>query len=384
MTLSAVAQRTLRDLERLSVRGLDSRTFRRAALMQIKRVVPVDAAFFANADPMTLLHTDAVVDDILLPHAPEFLRIEFLADDVNQFRDLARPGRIVGTLDIETAGRRERSPRYTEILEPLGLGDELRLALVEAGHCWGFMCLHRGSGTGFTPKEAAFMRRAAGHLAIGLRTGLLLESVSTPPDVDEPGVLIVGTDLSLVTANPAAELLLAEVADDYWSGQTELPSAVTGVVGGLIARERNDWAVEAPQPRVRMRTATGRWLTLHATWLNGPEAGRERQIAVVLETSPPNQIWPLVAAAHQLSAREREVTLLVAQGRSTSEIGQALRLTENTVQDHLKAIFDKFGVHSRGQLVAAIFGSHYLPLMGGGRAERRSTHPLAPADTHAP
>jgi DNA-binding CsgD family transcriptional regulator len=363
MTLSAVAQRTLRELERLSVSGLDSRTFRQAALRQIGRAVPVDAAMFANADPMTLLFTDAVVDDILRPHAQEFLRIEFLADDVNKFRDLARRGQIVGTLDMETAGQRERSPRYTEIFEPLGLGDELRVALVEAGRCWGFMCLHRGSGTGFTPKEAAFMRRAAGHLAIGLRTGLLLESMSKPPDVDEAGLLVVGADLSLVSANPAAELLLAEVADDHWSGQAELPSVVYGVVGGLIARERNDQAVDAPQPRVRMRTATGRWLTLHATWFSGPGAGPARQIAVVLETSPPNQVWPLVAAAHKLSTRESEITLLVTQGRSTSEIGQALRLTENTVQDHLKTIFDKFGVHSRGQLVAAIFGSHYLPLM---------------------
>jgi DNA-binding CsgD family transcriptional regulator len=110
-----------------------------------------------------------------------------------------------------------------------------------------------------------------------------------------------------------------------------------------------------------MRTATGRWLTLHATWLNGLEGGLERQIAVVLETSPPTQIWPLVAAAHQLSPRESEVTLLVAQGLSTTEIGQALRLSDNTVQGYLKAIFEKFGVHSRGQLVAAIFANHYVP-----------------------
>jgi hypothetical protein len=49
MTLSAVAQRTLRELERLSVSGLDSRTFRRAALTQIKRVVPVDAGSWVSA-----------------------------------------------------------------------------------------------------------------------------------------------------------------------------------------------------------------------------------------------------------------------------------------------------------------------------------------------
>jgi DNA-binding CsgD family transcriptional regulator len=363
MTASAVAQRTIRELGRLSASGLDTLTFRRAALRQIERVVPVDAAWFATADPTTLLFTSAVVDDILRPHAPEFVRIEFLADDVNQFRDLARPGRIVGTLDLETDGRRERSPRYTEILEPLGLGDELRVALVEGGRCWGFLCLHRGRGTGFAPKDAAFLRRAAGHLAIGLRTGLLLESVSKAPGVDEPGLLVLAADLSLVSANTAAELLLAELGDEYWSGTAELPTAVYGVVGGLLARERNHEPAYDVQPRTRLRTATGRWLTLNATWLDASGAGWERQMAIVLETSPPTQIWPLVTAAHQLAPRESEVTLLVAHGLSTSEIGQVLHISENTVQDYLKAVFEKFGVHSRGQLVATIFGGHYMPLL---------------------
>jgi DNA-binding CsgD family transcriptional regulator len=227
------------------------------------------------------------------------------------------------------------------------------------------MCLHRSRGAGFASQEVRFMRRASHHLAIGLRTGLLLESVSGGPDPDEPGLLVVAPDLSLVSANAAAERLLAEVGDDYWRGQAELPYAVHGVVGGLLAREIDDLSEPAPPPRARMRTATGRWLTLNATWLSGPRRESERQIAVVLETAPPTQVWPLVTAAHQLSPRESEVTLLVARGLSTSEVSQVLRISDNTVQDYLKAVFDKFGVHSRGQLVAAIFGSHYLPLMKG-------------------
>jgi DNA-binding CsgD family transcriptional regulator len=366
VTISAHARRTLRELERLSVSGLDSRTFRHAALKQIDRVVPVDAAMFSNADPESLLHTDAVVDEILRPYGREFLRVEFLLNDVNQFRDMASRGRILGTLDVETGGHRERSPRYTDILEPLGLGDELRVALLEAGCCWGYMCLHRERGTGFSQREMTFMRRAAAHLAVGLRTGLLLEAVAKAPELDEPGLLVIAPDLSLVSANPAAEMLLAEVADEYWTGQAELPTAVLSVVAGLLGRERSEHPAEAPQPRLRMRTATGRWLVLNATWLSGPEAGRDRQTAVVLETAPPIQIWPLVVAARKLSPRESEVTLLVVHGRSTTEISRALRLTENTVQDHLKAVFDKFGVHSRGQLVAAIFGSHYLPVIASG------------------
>ncbi len=145
------------------------------------------------------------------------------------------------------------------------------------------------------------------------------------------------------------------------TGKRSFRAPSNGVVGGLLARERADRPAIAPSPRARMRTATGRWLTLHATWLAGSREGRERQIAAVLEASPPTQVWPLVTAAHRLSSRGS--TLLVVRGRSTSEIGQSLRISEHTVEDQLKAVFDKFGVRSRGQLTAAIFGSHYLPLM---------------------
>jgi DNA-binding CsgD family transcriptional regulator len=321
--------------------------------------VPVDAAWFATADPTTLLFTSAVADEVLRPHAALFLQNEFLANDVNQFRSLVRPGAIVGTLDGQTEGHRGRSPRFQDILEPLALGDELRVALVEGGRCWGFLCLHRARGRGFAAGEVGFLRRASRHLALGLRAGLLLESVSAAPEVDGPGLLVLAADLSLLSANSAAELLLAEVADEYWGGQGDLPGAVYGVVGGLLASERADRRAGSPEPRTRIRTATGRWLTLHATWLATPRDGGDRQIAVVLEASPPAQVWPLVSAVHQLSPRESDVTLLVARGLSTSEIGASLRVTENTVQDHLKSVFEKFGVHSRGQLLAAIFGGHY-------------------------
>ncbi len=171
---------------------------------------------------------------------------------------------------------------------------------------------------------------------------------------------MLSSDLSLLASSHAAELLLVEAADEYQRGQGELPGAVYGVVGGLLAAERGD-PLTAAAPRARMRTAAGRWLTLHATWLRARELGLEPRIAVVLEASSPGRVWPLVTAARRLSPREGEVTLLVARGLSTAEIGRTLRIAENTVQDHLKAVFDKFGVRSRGQLLASIFSDHYLP-----------------------
>ena len=46
----------------------------------------------------------------------------------------------------------------------------------------------------------------------------------------------------------------------------------------------------------------------------------------------------------ELSAREREVLALVAEGLSNAEIGRRLFITERTVEAHVKQVFQKLGI----------------------------------------
>jgi DNA-binding CsgD family transcriptional regulator len=365
---SRSAERIRQEIIRLCHAGLDSKTFRVETVGRLGKLIPIDASFFATADPATLLFTSAVVDDVLARATSRFLENEFLQDDSVKFVRLARARSPVDSLSMATKGELARSPRYQEILAPMDLGDELRAALVVGSKCWGFMCLHRErSSPNFTPAEAALLAKLAPHLAEGLRTALLIgDARVTSPTPEGPGLLLLGDDLSVAAITPAAEGWLAEVARNDWPGPLELPDAVYAVAARLLSLERGgNHAPPDLMPRIRLRTSSGRWLVLHASRLR--TADTEGRIAVIFEEARPSEIAPLIVDAYGLTKREGEITRLVVRGLSTAEVSGELHITPNTVRDHFKAIFDKVGVRSRRELVGQVFAQQYQPRMAIGR-----------------
>ena len=58
--------------------------------------------------------------------------------------------------------------------------------------------------------------------------------------------------------------------------------------------------------------------------------------------------------ADRLTAREREIAVLVAQGRTSKEIAGALVLSVRTVDNHLQRVFAKLGITSRAEVAGAL------------------------------
>ena len=91
--------------------------------------------------------------------------------------------------------------------------------------------------------------------------------------------------------------------------------------------------------------------------------GSQLQITLPLDAAAPSLN---VSEAGQLTPREREVLVLLAEGARNRAIATALTISENTVKFHVANLLHKTGTTSRAQLVALVATS-------AGRAERPAT-----------
>lgn len=220
-----------------------------------------------------------------------------------------------------------------------------------------------------------------------------------PASAQERSCWLLRAELALARGDAAGALVIVDrlIASATNRTATAVIPALWLVRGGaLAALGRSDEAEEVLHAALGAARAKGRsrlqfqcHLALGKTYLVGSrrmEAERELQAARALiealaatvpeapdpelgEGSPrghylrsamalipaPRPRTPLQAAreaAGGLTAREREVAVLVARGRSNREIAAALVIGERTVQTHIGNIFAKLGCDSRTQVAA--------------------------------
>jgi DNA-binding CsgD family transcriptional regulator len=168
--------------------------------------------------------------------------------------------------------------------------------------------------------------------------------------------VLLAKDLSLVAITAEAEHLISLVEVGS-STSLPLPLAVYTVAVAL-QDVRGGTSASHELPSTRVPTRDGRWISVHASHLRATHG--EDRIAVVLEPMEARATAPLILSAYGLSAREVEVAKMVLRGESTHAIVNTLHISQHTVQDHLKAVFDKTGVHSRRDLVGMLLGQPTL------------------------
>jgi|SRR5882757_117960 len=334
---------------------------------RLRRMVGFDGLAMNATDPASLLPTCPVrVENVAPAHTCDaYWQRESLVEDANLFRDLARASQPVATLSAATGGDPARSARFREFLEPQGYREELRAALRVGATTWGFVSIFRERARSpFTDRDVQTVAAAGPVIAAALRdlAGSPTQEPSARPTraADGPGTALFDSKHTLLSLDQQAQRWFTELAGPQWQSWT--PPAMTGIMA-IIGRARAVATGQDSRPAsARLRTSSGLWLTAHASCLSGPD-GEPGPIAMIIEPAKSAQIAPIIVEAYRLTPREQQITLALSRGQSNREIALDLHLSANTVRDHLKAIFAKMGVNSRGELTAKLFADHYRPAL---------------------
>lgn len=347
-------------IEELARRGLDVPAFWRECNEALATAVPhyLSPCWF-TFDPVSLLitsHYDPVIPEI----SREFLAHEYRYDDVLKMADVARLRSGVATIHEATGGDPSRSAGWRAFVQPYGGDQQVMVALrSKPGQAWGLLALYREAGQPqFDRDEISFLTAVAASLAEGARRGLLVGEASDPDGPDAPGLIVLDEDGHMQSMTPGAESLLAELpGGDARAVPGALPACVLSVAGRALRSLETD-GTTGEVAVARVRSGSGRWMILHGAPL---VRDASRRVAVIVERGDPDRLAPVLMAAYGLTEREKDITRLVLQGENTAAIAKRLFVSPQTVQQHLKNIFDKTSVQSRRELVGRVFFGHYEP-----------------------
>jgi DNA-binding CsgD family transcriptional regulator len=104
--------------------------------------------------------------------------------------------------------------------------------------------------------------------------------------------------------------------------------------------------VISPGPTATAKALAGSQLDEHVR-----DCAVGARAARTLETLPALATLP---SGSELSARQSEIVARLVAGERVPDIARSMFLSASTVRNHLSAIYQKFGVHSQGELLAAL------------------------------
>jgi DNA-binding CsgD family transcriptional regulator len=331
----------------------DERPLRIALIEDLRSRVPFRAHVWALIDPETEVATAplATVPDPLMAQLPGVVRRRYLTT-VNRWDRMDAP---VASLYQTTGGDPARSLLYREVLGPAGIGDIASIVFRDRFGIWAFLDLWRfDADAPFSDRELAILAQDVETITDALRRCQARSFDEPSPTAPRPGpaVLFLSPELEVRGQTPETDGYLRALLPPEVDRQP-VPAGAYNVAAALLAYEAG---IHHHPPVARVRLVAGLWLTFRAARVDSDRPAAERDVAVTIEVSSPAERRMLYARSHGLTARETEVLERLALGADTRTLAQALYLSEHTVQDHLKSIFEKTNTRNRRTLLSRIAG----------------------------
>jgi DNA-binding CsgD family transcriptional regulator len=352
-------------IRQLCCLGVPGELLMASLLPALRELVPSDSAAFFWVDSRGEMQN--LYAERLLPADVMSLYFErYYEGREASFRRafLERANAPDGVVSMSADGELRKSAYYNEILKKLEAHHVLYGIVREQGAALGQLSLYRPQDApAFTPRERADLASVMRYVAHGIAGD---ESRAREPSVesfsfedsDDEAMLV--TDRNGVIRHASEKgrrlLLLATTSEINPSSlkasvNERATQALRALTGRLDAVARGE---EPTPPVMVLDTKWGRHI-MRAYWLDDDYKAADALIGVRIQRQEP-MILRFVQAMGRLplSPQQREIALMIAQGKSNQEIAEGLGVSGNTVAYHIKQLFLKLDVHDRAGAVERI------------------------------
>lgn len=347
MKPAAVAAR----VERACAQETDARTLRQRIVHVLRQALRADAYAFVMTDPASEVGLDPLAQVPCLAQLPTLIRLKYLTP-VNRWTSLT----TAAGLRAATRDRPETSLLWRELLRHHDIGDVASTVFRDRYGCWGFLDLWRtGTDARFDDTQLELLTRITEPVTTALRrtqAGTLLTG-PTPHPPPGPVLLLLTPRLDVHGQTPHTPQYLRTLLPPP-PDTPPVPAIAYNVAAQLLALEAG---IDTHPATGRIHLTAGHWLTARADRLDAHEPGPQRPIAVTLETTTPTERRELFTRAFGLTPRESQLLGHLAAGRNTQQTATLMSISQHTVQDHLKAISAKTGIHTRRTLISHATGT---------------------------
>ena len=356
---------TLVHIRQLCCLGVSSESLMPALLRSLREFVDADSAGFFWVDAkgeMTNLYAER-----LLP--PKLMRLYFerhYDGEEHPFRAefLKRANAADMVSTNSPSPELIKTAYYNEILRHLDAHHVMYAVIRDQGNALGQLSLYRPrNAPAFNAAERAAINGATRYIAHAVTRPVQAEMSGEHAgeqfvDSDQEGLIVVDGQ-GLIVQGTANALNLLSMATQPRINRATPPLAcgdtTPEVVKALLSRLRTVLqGGETPPPRDACDTPWGRF-TLSAYALSD-EPGGEIGLAAIQVRRQERLLVKLAQAMHGLGLppQQREVALLIAQGKSNQEIAQSLHVSPNTASYHVKQLFMRLDAHERTEALQKI------------------------------
>jgi len=337
-------------IEAICAGASSARALRLDLLDELSRMVPFTWYAWLLTDPETGVGCAPLADVPLLPQLPTLIKLKYQTT-VNRWTTQTVP-----VACLNRVGDRRRSLVWREMQSRFGVVDVASVVFRDQYGIWSFLDLWRDNAAGtFGQADVDYLTQMTETVTAAFRR-CLAATFTAPAELGSPHgapvVLVLGPDLAVRAQTPNTDRYLRLLVPPQ-GDRSPVPAGAYNVAAQLLAREAG---VDDGPAWARVHATGHRWLTLSAARLDAEDGDKHQDIAVTLENCSPIDRADLFNRVHGLTARESRVMFRLAAGDDTRTAARALQVTEYTVQDHLKAIFHKTGLHDRRSLLAAALG----------------------------